>query len=468
MTRRDSRRARATAFGLAVALAVSAAVVGGTPTAGAQVPPPVPAEDPIEAEGVDPVLDEVPVDPTDATRRADDRADDAQQAEDDATLRYLAADRERLDLLTRSVQASKGVVDAEAALATAEQDLVRQEDELVARRATEADRLADLEGERDTLRLVVGSVFTSRPADEPIGLGSFEQLTVDELRQDVRDRTVEVQSDIVEEHDRTWREARGATAAQRRRVGRAEDARDGRADDLRTARQRRDDAQRLLAEADASVAARRRELDEASATRQRVAVERREARLEADVEGLDVTLVGIHAYWRAAAGAPCDVPWWMLAGVGKVESGHGTAQGSSVQASGDTTKRILGIALDGRPGVAAIGDSDGGLLDGDGTWDRAVGPMQFIPGTWRRWAGDGNGDDRSDPHNLYDAAAAAANYLCFGRSDLTVEPAMRAALLSYNRSVPYGTKVLSEGRRYRDALDLPDLPPDPVDPAPGG
>ena len=119
---------------------------------------------------------------------------------------------------------------------------------------------------------------------------------------------------------------------------------------------------------------------------------------------------------------------------------------------------ILGIPLDGRAGTAAIADTDGGRLDDDARWDRAVGPMQFIPGTWGRWAADGNADQEADPHNIYDAAGAAARYLCFSRGDLLTEPQIRNALLAYNRSVPYGTKVLAEGGRYRDALDLPDIP----------
>src|SRR5690606_1890767 len=109
-----------------------------------------------------------------------------------------------------------------------------------------------------------------------------------------------------------------------------------------------------------------------------------------------------------AGSAPCRIPWWVLAGVGRVETRHGTAHGSKLTAAGDTTVHILGIPLDGRPGVATIGDTDGGALDGDPTFDRAVGPMQFIPGTWGRWAKDGNADGKADPHNLYDAAAAAA------------------------------------------------------------
>ena len=38
-----------------------------------------------------------------------------------------------------------------------------------------------------------------------------------------------------------------------------------------------------------------------------------------------------------------------------------------------------------------------GRLDGDDTWDRAVGPMQFIPSTWA-WSGrDGDGDGVAQP-----------------------------------------------------------------------
>ena len=46
--------------------------------------------------------------------------------------------------------------------------------------------------------------------------------------------------------------------------------------------------------------------------------------------------------------------------------------------------------------------------------DRAVGPMQFLPASWARYGADGNGDGVRDPHQLDDAALAAAAYLCAG------------------------------------------------------
>lgn len=55
----------------------------------------------------------------------------------------------------------------------------------------------------------------------------------------------------------------------------------------------------------------------------------------------------------------------------------------SLLADGNGTRKILGIPLDGRAHVALIRDTDGGELDSDRTYDRAVGPMQIIPTTWR-------------------------------------------------------------------------------------
>ena len=75
---------------------------------------------------------------------------------------------------------------------------------------------------------------------------------------------------------------------------------------------------------------------------------------------------------------------------------------------GRTLSPILGPVLDGAGDFAAITDTDGGGWDGDTTWDRAVGPMQFIPSSWAVWGRDGDGDGRSDPSDIDDAALATA------------------------------------------------------------
>lgn len=142
----------------------------------------------------------------------------------------------------------------------------------------------------------------------------------------------------------------------------------------------------------------------------------------------------------------CGLPWQLLAAIGKVESGH--AGGGRVDAQGTTLSPILGPVLNGA-GFANIPDTDGGAYDGDKTFDRAVGPMQFIPSTWAHWGRDGNGDGRSDPGNVYDAALAAGSYLCAGPRDLRARADLDRAILSYNHSDTYLRTVLSWLEFYR-------------------
>ncbi|GAA4785716.1 lytic transglycosylase domain-containing protein [Streptomyces ziwulingensis] len=130
----------------------------------------------------------------------------------------------------------------------------------------------------------------------------------------------------------------------------------------------------------------------------------------------------------------CRLPWELLAGIGKVESGQ--ARGGAVDRDGTTLGRITGPALDGGD-FALILDSDGGVHDGDPVYDRAVGPMQFLPSTWARWGADGNGDGRVDPNNIFDAALAAGHYLCAGDRDLSRAADLDRAILSYNNSRAY-------------------------------
>ncbi|MFD5578118.1 lytic murein transglycosylase [Streptomyces pseudogriseolus] len=130
----------------------------------------------------------------------------------------------------------------------------------------------------------------------------------------------------------------------------------------------------------------------------------------------------------------CRLPWELLAAIGKVESGQ--ARGGAVDRDGTTLGRITGPALDGR-GFALIRDTDGGAHDGDTVYDRAVGPMQFLPSTWARWGTDGSGDGRADPNNIFDAALAAGHYLCAGDRYLRRPPDLDRAILSYNHSHSY-------------------------------
>ena len=116
-----------------------------------------------------------------------------------------------------------------------------------------------------------------------------------------------------------------------------------------------------------------------------------------------------------------QVPWNVLAGVGEVESGHG----------------------------ANMGPSSAG----------AIGPMQFLPSTWKTWGRDANGDGRADPYSPADATLSAAHYLCFyAKRFSSLELALAAynagpAAVSAARGVPsrthgYVDRVLSWATRY--------------------
>jgi membrane-bound lytic murein transglycosylase B len=153
-----------------------------------------------------------------------------------------------------------------------------------------------------------------------------------------------------------------------------------------------------------------------------------------------------------ASDPDCGISWATLAGVGRVESHHGRYGGSEIGSDGTLTPPIIGIPLDGSPGVRAIADTDGGRLDGDLRWDRAVGAMQFLPTTWQRWGVRAGTDGATpDPQDIDDAALSAARYLCASGGDLSSAEGWWNAVLTYNRSVAYGRDVFSGADAYAKA-----------------
>jgi hypothetical protein len=153
---------------------------------------------------------------------------------------------------------------------------------------------------------------------------------------------------------------------------------------------------------------------------------------------------------QATSQPGCHLHWWMLAGVGRVESNH--ADNGRLNLYGSTLSPILGPRLDGGNGFAAVRDTDGGTLDGDTTWDRAVGPMQFIPSAWRKFGVDAGGDRVADPNNIFDASASAGRYLCDGGRNLDDPGQLRAAAFSYNPSDAYVQAVLAWMRVYASGV----------------
>jgi membrane-bound lytic murein transglycosylase B len=144
----------------------------------------------------------------------------------------------------------------------------------------------------------------------------------------------------------------------------------------------------------------------------------------------------------------CHLSWTTLAAIGLVESGHGGTGGAALLPDGRARPAIFGPPLDGQGDRKLIQDTDNGLLDGDPVYDRAVGPMQFIPATWRVEQTDATGDRVADPQNIHDAALAAGAYLCRAGRDLTTPADWWSAVLAYNAVQSYAQQVFNAANDY--------------------
>jgi Transglycosylase SLT domain len=173
---------------------------------------------------------------------------------------------------------------------------------------------------------------------------------------------------------------------------------------------------------------------------------------------LGIPAIALQAYGYAELVATrsrpsCQLSWTTLAGIGKIESNHGRAQGAQLNPDGKSLPSIIGAPLDGQGGRKAIPDTEGGQLDTDRSWDRAVGPMQFIPSTWKQFAIDADGDGTADINDIDDAAVTAADYLCTGGRNLSTPAGWYAAVGAYNAVDVYIHDVYSAtndyGRRSR-------------------
>ncbi len=154
------------------------------------------------------------------------------------------------------------------------------------------------------------------------------------------------------------------------------------------------------------------------------------------------------AYQRAetvinAADTDCHLSWQLIAAIGRVESNHGRANGNTLDDNGLATPGIFGVALNGANRTTEIVDTDAGQFDNDAAYDRAVGPMQFIPSTWSVVGVDADGDGVRNPQDIDDAALGTAVYLCSGSDDLGTDAGRRGAVYRYNHSQSYVDLVLA-------------------------
>ncbi|MET0456759.1 MAG: lytic murein transglycosylase [Mycobacterium sp.] len=173
--------------------------------------------------------------------------------------------------------------------------------------------------------------------------------------------------------------------------------------------------------------------------------------------GIPVTALEAYAYAARVAeveNPKCHLAWTTLAGIGMVESHHGTYRGAVIAPDGDVTPSIRGVRLDGTMGNMAIPDTDRGKLDGDALMDRAMGPMQFIPETWKLYGVDANNDGVISPDNIDDAALSAAGYLCWRGKDLSTPKGWMDALRAYNLSDQYARTVRDWATAYAEGRSL--------------
>lgn len=118
--------------------------------------------------------------------------------------------------------------------------------------------------------------------------------------------------------------------------------------------------------------------------------------------------------YQAAAGRCPGLDWTLLAAVAAVETNHGQHAGASLDLdTGEARPWSFGPVLNGNNGTADIPIGQwAGWWGLTGPWQQAVGPMQFLPATFDAHAIDADGDGVTNPHDVDDAAATAAHYIC--------------------------------------------------------
>jgi hypothetical protein len=118
--------------------------------------------------------------------------------------------------------------------------------------------------------------------------------------------------------------------------------------------------------------------------------------------------------YQASAQRYCPgLSWTVLAAIGEIESGDGANEGPSTAG--------------------------------------ALGPMQFMPGTWSIWGMDGFGQTgKPDIWNALDAVPSAARMLC-GDGALNGSQGLSQAIFDYNHASWYVSEVLELASEYAQA-----------------
>ena len=154
----------------------------------------------------------------------------------------------------------------------------------------------------------------------------------------------------------------------------------------------------------------------------------------------------------ASTMSSCDADPNVLAAIAEVVSDTGKANGSRIDFRGDVTPPLIGTA-DLRP------DTDFGEIDGNDETDLPVGPFQFMPDAWIAFGYDANTDGTTNPHNMWDAAASAAEFLCAHQTNQP-DP-MKHAIRMFAGSDQQAKRITQTfTKRERHATQRPNANPD--------
>lgn len=158
--------------------------------------------------------------------------------------------------------------------------------------------------------------------------------------------------------------------------------------------------------------------------------------------------------YRAAAGRCPGLDENLIAAVGGVETDHGSFAGARIDPqTGVVAPSIFGPPLNGTNNTAAmpIGPWSGwwGL---SGPWQRAVGPMQFLPSTFDAYAADADGDGLTNPHDIDDAVATSAAYICANAGERVDGPEEVARIYNPGDASNYAVSLANEVRRIVEAI----------------
>jgi hypothetical protein len=154
------------------------------------------------------------------------------------------------------------------------------------------------------------------------------------------------------------------------------------------------------------------------------------------------------------AGDQCPgLDWTLLAAIGAVETNHGQHAGSTVDPdTGEITPWIFGPPLNGTGGTAAIPIGQWNNWWGlSGPWLHAVGPMQILPATFSAHAVDADNDGTANPHDIDDAVATAATYICSAAGGQVAGPDDVARIYNPGDADNYAAALTGELQRIRDA-----------------